>query len=530
MSARFRQAGRALAGEAGIAVPIALSVMLTTLLLATVATTIAISTNQTSTRDNSSKAAIEAADAGLRAAIYRLNVYQPASNYCPTEPTNYQAGASASGAPTATLCPPDGPDVPQGLGNGATYSYWISRSMQSGDTCIGPSVSSSQGTVSQRCITGVGTAGGVSARVQERVAAYTSTPAFPTAIFGTKAVTVLNNVTITSDTPNTPALLGTNGILTVGGTGGGTTLIDGFQLPPGATSKIGSNVTDVGPTTGISTQYANPTPLYPTETATNTYTPYLTSTTQQAGTCSQTEAQNLYGWAGTWVPTNCNYEIQRGIDNSLCLNNGATVRDCDVSTKLPSADFSLANRTLYLPNNSSLVLGGGYYNFCSLFLDNNSQITITGGQATIMIDSPSDPTSNCPKTSTTFGGNTILPGTFTMNQNSTINATSALNAQILVWGDQSNVPPQNTVSLNNNGSSTFALIAPFSNVSMSPSNNTTFRGAIIGYTVTLGNASHFTYEADTQSFQSTSLPIYYPSYWEQCPAQSSGGTDPTTGC
>ena len=119
-----------------------------------------------------------------------------------------------------------------------------------------------------------------------------------------------------------------------------------------------------------------------------------------------------------------------------------------------------------------------------------------------------------------------------MRQNSTLNSTgTALNAQVLLYGDQTHVPPTSgAVTLDNNGSSAFALLAPFSNVSDLPSNNTTFRGAIVGYTVTLGQASNFTYEADTSSFQSTSVPIYYPSYWEQCPAQSSSSTDPTVGC
>ena len=65
---------------------------------------------------------------------------------------------------------------------------------------------------------------------------------------------------------------------------------------------------------------------------------------------------------------------------------------------------------------------------------------------------------------------------------------------------------------------------------MSPSSNTTFRGAIVGYQVTLGQASNFTYEADTNTFQSTAIPIYYPIYWEQCPTTSSSSTDPTAGC
>ncbi len=526
MSVKTRKVKRALAAENGIAVPIALCVLLLTLVLGSVATAVALRANHFVNRDTSSKAAIEAADAGMRTAVYRLNTYDPQQNNCPTEPTNYAVGTN--GAPTATLCPADGPDVPQGLSNGATFSYWISRVMQPVDTCTGPTLSSTTSTVAQRCITSVGTAYGQTARVQERVAAYSSAPAFPAAIFGTKSVTIGNNVTIISDTAGSPALLGTNGILTAGGKGGGTTQIDGYQLPPGASLQLGKNVTNLGPTTGIPAPYPVPTPIYPFTTAQNTASPYDTATTAQAGTCNQQEATNL-GWSGTWVQTNCDYEIGRGITYPGCLSSRLLVPDCAPNAGLSSTYFSQTGRTLYLPNNSSLVLQGGYYNFCSLYLSNNSSISVAnGGQATVFIDSPSDPNSGC---STSNSAQGVAPGTFTMSQNATFNPLgSALNAQILVYGDQTNTPPNNTVTLQNNGNSSFALLAPFSNVSDSPSNNTTFKGAIAGYTVTLGNASNFTYEADTSSFQSTAIPIFYPSYWEQCPTPSSTSSDPTSGC
>jgi hypothetical protein len=525
MRTRGEQLAAVLSDESGVAIAIALAVLLIAMLLTGVAAGIAIQTKQFTTRDSNAKAAIEAANAGLRTAVYRLNTYQPGPGFCPT-PTATAVGST--GAPSPSLCPPDGPDVSQGLGNGATFTYWVSRAMQAGDRCTGPNVANTQSDVAQRCITVVGTAGGVAARVQERTAAYTSTPAFPAAIFGTRSVVINDNVTITSDTQGTPALLGTNGSLTVGGKGGGTTTIDGFQLPPGVVPQLGNNVVNVGPTTGISSPYPTPTPIYPFSTAQNTTSPYANAgTVPQAGTCRQDEAQSM-GWSGTWVQTNCDYEVTQGITYPGCMNGGAAVTDCDQSVGLVSADFDPTNRTLYLPINSSLVLSGGYYNFCSLFLDNNSHITVLGGQATIFVDG-NEAGSGCPTTSYKMGGNTIAPGTFTMNQNSSFNAgASALNAQILVYGDQINVPSTNNVVLNNNGSSSFALLAPFSNVSMQPSNNSTFRGAIVGYTVNLGQASHFTYEADTQSFGTTSIPIYYPSYWEQCP--SATPTDPTAGC
>lgn len=513
--------------KAGMAVPVLLAIMLVAVLLSGVAASLAIQDHQFTQRDSGSKAAIEAANAGLRTAVYRLNAYQPGSNQCPT-PALTPVG---QGAPAGNLCAPDGPDVPQGLGNGASFTYWVSEAMTGTDTCTGPPVSGSG--VVQRCITALGTANGVSARAQERVAGYASTPTFPTALFGTKSVTIGNNVTITTDTPGMAALIGTNGQLHAGSCnnqGGGNTVIDGYQLPPGASACIGGNVIDAGPTTGIGSPYPVPVPHYPLSSASDTSQPFDTSTTFQGGTCSMAEAQGDYGWTGsaqTWQQTNCDYEITRGITYPACLNGLSVVSDCDLSSG--SINFDPQGHTLYLGNNSSLVLSAGYYYFCSLYLGNNAHITVIGGQATIFIDSPppADPTSAC---STSNSAQGIAPGTFTMTQNSSINpGGSALDAQILIFGDPAN-PASNAVNLTNNASSSLALSAPYSTVNISPSSNGTFTGAITGYTVTVGQAANFTYEADTKNIQSGAAPVFYPSSWEQCGIGGYSPSTPTSGC
>ena len=117
-----------------------------------------------------------------------------------------------------------------------------------------------------------------------------------------------------------------------------------------------------------------------------------------------------------------------------------------------------------------------------------------------------------------------------MSQNSSINGASALDAQIYVYGDPTHSPPNNTVSLQNNSGSIFALDAPFSQVNISPSTNTTFTGAITGWSVTLGNAGNFNYEADTSTLSSGALHLYYRSYWEQCPSANFNASTPTAGC
>jgi Tfp pilus assembly protein PilX len=501
----------ALSHEAGFALPVALAVLVVTLLLATVAVAVATSTNMFSNRDTNAQAALAAADAGARTAVYRLNSFAPDDSHCP-DPTNDAVGSS--GAPTSTLCAPQSAT----LGNGESFTYWMSGGMTSASPCTGYWMTSTLGDLHQRCVTAIGTANGVNARVQERIAAYKSYALFPTAIFGTKSVTINNNVNIQTNTIGFPALLGTNGVLNAAPSGGGTTVIDGYQLPPGATLNIGQNVTNNGPTTPYPTPYPVPTAINPGSTAVNTSSPYDSVATFQGGTCRN---PGLVGFE----QTNCDYRLS-------CPD----LTSCDPHTG--NVTFDSVGRTLYLGNNSSLVLGGGYYNFCSLYLSNNSTITIApGAQVSIYIDSPADPNSGttgsstnppCSKSNSSQG---IAPGTFSMNNNSSLNAGgSALNAEIFVYGDPKDDPPTNAVNLQNNGSSSFALVAPFSNVSVAPSNNSIFVGAIVGYTVTLGNKSHFTYEADTGPLQNPALGLYFRAYWQQCATKPSSPSDPTSGC
>jgi hypothetical protein len=219
-------------------------------------------------------------------------------------------------------------------------------------------------------------------------------------------------------------------------------------------------------------------------------------------------------WTTPWVQTNCDYRI------------GCPLLSCDPHTGAISWDAT--GRTLYLSNNATLVLGGGYYNFCSLYVNNGAVITIApGAKVSVYIDSPSDPNGSCGTANSAQG---VAPGTFTMLNNATFNAGgSALNGQIYVYGDPTHTPPNNNVTLNNNGSTSFALAAPFSNVNISPSNNTTYRGAIIGYAVSIVNAGHFIYESDASELQSGSLQLYYRSYWAQCAGNGTPGS-PAAGC
>jgi Tfp pilus assembly protein PilX len=452
------------ADQRGIALPVALGVLLLLSLLGTAAVLAASQTSRMTNRDASAKVAVEAADAGLRVAVYRLNQLRPDDTHCPAMPP------SAVGA--ANLCPVTGPES---LGNGATYQYWISGALTTG-SCAGNAVDGTQTSIAQRCITAIGTAGGVSARTQERVVAYDSAPVFPAAIYATKTLTVANNATV-SGTAAAPALIGTNGALVIGG---GGTVIDGYQLGPAGTVTGSPSVNNFPPSATLPVHRAAPWPSL------------------------------------SDVP----------FGNTSSTNDDSRI--CILDPCSGGVSFNSVTRVLTMSNNSSLTLGGGIYSLCDLNAANNAHITIGATvQTQIYIDSPSRILSDgitpaCPATTT---------GSLTLSNNDTLDNPSgnALNVQIYVYGNPA-LPGSNTVSLFNNSNSFISLDAPFSTISISPSRNTTFTGAIAGYVVTLGNASNFTYAPLTTTLQIGSLGLYYRAYWEQCPAAPSLAADPTSGC
>ena len=452
------------ADERGIALPVALAALLILSLLGTAAVLAATETNSLTGRDGNTKAALEAADAGLRVAAYRLNQLRPDDTHCPTVP------ATATG--TGNLCASPGVES---IGNGASYRYWITGAMTSG-ACAGYAVDNTQTAIGQRCITAIGAAGAVSARTQERVVAYTSSPVFPAAIYGSRSVTVSNNATI-AGTPGDPGVLGTNGALTIGG---GGTVIDGYQLGPTGTISDSSSTNNYPPSSSFPVRRSTP-------------------------------------WASL---------------SNVPFGNTATVNDdariCTLDPCSGGVSFNAVTRVLSMSNNSSLTLGGGIYNFCGFSAANNAHITIGATVKTqIYIDSTARVLSDGVTSACASGS----AGNFALSQNDSLDnpSANALNVQIYVYGNPA-LPGANVVSLFNNSNSYISLDAPFSTVSISPSSNTVYTGAIAAYAVTLGNASSFSYQPTTNTLQVGSLGLYYRAYWKQCPSTPTDPTDPTSGC
>ena len=224
---------RRLSGEEGMAMIVAITVMLVVTTLATVVVETAVQTNVSTRRDFNYKDAAEAAVAGLQIAIYRLNMINPSSSQC--------VGDAVATAGTNGTCASSW----YSLGNNTYYKYYTTPVLSTGATCIGLTITTSD--VNLGWVTAIGRAaatlsggvptGGVSARSQIRTGAFSATPLFPDAgVVGLKAVSMTGNASVTgsaasnvsvSQTGNANSqgiLLGPAGVYTHSGQASGGTV------------------------------------------------------------------------------------------------------------------------------------------------------------------------------------------------------------------------------------------------------------------------------------------------------------------
>ena len=166
---------------------------------------------------------------------------------------------------------------------------------------------------------------------------------------------------------------------------------------------------------------------------------------------------------------------------------------------------------------SSLTLGGAVYNFCSLSVSGNANITLAPAtSAEVIIDSPDDPGSGCPRGS----------GTFSLSGQATWTNISAnpLNLQIFVYGNNDG---SNKVTFVGNAAFYGLLYAPLSTVNIS--GNGGFTGAISGASVNL-NGNAFNWSSGASTLQGNTNGAYYRSAWAQCTPTAQTANQPGSGC
>jgi hypothetical protein len=315
--------------ESGVALPVALAVVMVVSALAAVAARAAIVSNNQTYRDVRVKQATQAAFAGLQALRYQVNLLQPPSSHCVLK--NATTGAlSATVTQSSGWCDPQTED----LGDGMSYTAQISA---------GTNITVNSQLLSTRRIVSTGTSRGVQRRAAMSVNAATGAPIFPPGY----AVTSLNSVNF-GDSVRVAGGLASNGNVTMGN----TAEVCGPVTPgPGKTLTLNNSASVCG---GFST------------------TP--------AEQDFQLQPVDLEGS----TTTNDNARITNALAGSLT--------QADACTSCNKIDWDPATRVLKLRNDSTLTLSGDVYNFCQLELHNSAQLIVAtrppGSPLKIFIDTP----------------------------------------------------------------------------------------------------------------------------------------------
>jgi len=316
--------------------PLAMAVLALVLSLAAWSATAADDLHRSSEQSRSAKRALGPADAGVQHARWRLS-QAPA-------PTAAQCVLSDAGpaAPAAGgACP--APTGTSDLGNGAAFRYVISPVLAAGATCAGVAVAA--GTTA-RCVTSVGSAGGVERRVQ--TALVSEPPAaggfVPPGLVGLTRVTVNNGIEMARCPDDPQGVMGSNGQIEA---------INGVKLRDAPCGTGLEWRVEIGPDAPAPDWNGKAEPSNPT-------------------TIRRTTAWALPA-IDPWPAANDNARIPTG--SGITWN--ATTREMVVT-------------------NADLNLQGGTYVFCDLRLGNGADLRLTASATVrIYIDSPSRPGSTC---------------------------------------------------------------------------------------------------------------------------------------
>lgn len=431
-------------------------VMMVMMVLLTLGAALSVGGHQSSTavsQDELAVRALQAAEAGAQAAVHRMNMQQPSPSQCiRTTITAPQSGSS--------WCAPTSAET---VANNASFSY--QTSIEAPSLCTG---SAFGGGIVDRCVVAVGSAGGVTRRVVQRVVSSSGSAPFPVnGILGRDGIILGNNTTLLAG-------VGTNGQLSLGNNSnvnGPVTLWNNAPNPSGYN----------GPVTRTPTQFvlAPPNMLNPStmlDSKTSNDNGRLLAGANPADSCTGGNGQS-----------------------------GTCYRD-DASSP----------RTLSLGNQGSVTLGGGVYNFCQLNMGQGAAVNVAAGANVLLyIDSPARPGSGCKNNQ---GGITSGNNALFTNPSGDPRAL-----QIVIYGS----PAFPSVVLPNNTVLAAAVYAP--SVGISFKNNGSFLGGLSAKTVTLNNNA--TWDSRLEGFRLATTLIYYRGAWRQCPTRTAApATAPATGC
>lgn len=438
--------------EEGVAMVVAMGFLAVMLVLSATVISSSSLLGSATTKETARKRAFEAAEAGLQATIYRLNMLGPAPDRC------IGGSAETVQSPTGAACAP----YTENLGNGASFTSWTTTALSAGGSCAGTQVGASS-SIAERCVTSSGTVDGVTRRVQARVASYASSPIFPIAgVVGLSSMTFANSAEVIGG-------IGSNGQITLSN----SARVTNTTIGPSAPMPTVSNSASTGPVS------------------------------------RRTTAQGPFALApvdpGNSVTVNDNGRIANALGNPQ-------VQPYDPITGSGGGiSYNATTRTLSMWGNRTLTLGGAIYNFCGLSMSNNTTIKLAAGARTaIYIDSPTRPGSGCPSGS----GSMSLANSATFENTSAPVPGSGFEhdptaLQLYIVGR-----PGSSFNLVNNTAFYGTVYAPSSTINIANSAN--IYGAVAANAINMPNNTKIVADPNATSIRTSGAEVYFRSAWREC--------------
>jgi Tfp pilus assembly protein PilX len=463
---------RLTSSQEGVALPVATAMLLVISLFVVAFFSVTLQVNETSVDDRSSKRALAAAEAGLQTALYRINqigTSQPTQCFT-TDWVPLQGDGQCPG------------ETGQ-LGNGASYTYYVTPELGTGLCVVA-------GATTDRCITAIGTAGGVQRRVQVRANTITGTVSYKSIGLMSKSLTYAGvSAKITSE-------LGANGVVHFGNSAqtfsNPAADIDGAVLhAPGSTyTASGSSQVIAGGRHSVSTPYEFPAIDFevPEATATN---------------------------------------ILSGLSR-------------------PGMTYTASTKTLRVTSSSASLPAGIYY-FCRFSMANGAKLTFSTTEATqIYVDSPSRSGAQlCQGFSNP--ATTYPVGTFWMENSNEFNKDGSEElVEVFVHGTSRNstrsrpsfcVPAGDTphtdkcesdVILGNSADFEGMIYAP--NTTVELNNSVKMKGAIAADKIRFNNSVEFELTDAVKDSAPTTNGGLDRGNWVECRPQATTAGDPESGC
>jgi hypothetical protein len=477
-----------LSGEHGFVMPTAAIVLGLAILTAGVAATQTITAQEGSVHEKYAKRALQAADAGVEAAMYRMNRLGVSRG---TEASKCITINAASGEAQKTTVPGGGTytwngtsawsggtvgwcdAVTQQTDDGATYSYRVSAE----------AVDPTDSNFLRRMVVSTGTYQGFSRRVAVALQARRAEPLFTGdfAVFSDRDMTLNSNSIVGGNA-------GSNGNITLDSS---ATVCAQPPAPPGGNATPG-----------------------PGRTVT------LLSNAEVCG--STAPATERYDLPPVVVDLSVN-------DNArICAPGG------DACTDAGSITWNPTTRRLKLDGNSTITLGGSLYSFCYLELNSNSQIIIppkpAGSATKIYIDDPANCPAGSPPPTIDSGAPNGLGGILMTSNSKIVNQNaSAFALQIYMVGSTTR---ETHARFDSNAEATevkFAFYAPRSEVTLN--SNVTFRGAFAASLLSMDSNAKVIYDEGVEAIQTQAIyPQLRGKRWVECTRAPTTAGQHDSGC